>query len=744
MISADFETYSEAGYVIDRATGKVRGAAARGKGGLPAVGTPVYAEHPSTDVISLAYDMHDGRGVHLWLPGTPDPVDLLDAVRRGEPFAAWNVTFEWWIWNMVCVRRYGWPPLTLEQCHCDMARARRHSLPASLAAAAAVLGTSDKDKSGKNLIQKLTRPHSTTKNRQSVRRTPATDWGDFVAFWDYNKQDVVAEDAATAKIPPLSDYERQIWLTDQRINARGVQVDTVTLDAAIDVLGQAERRYTMRLAEVTQGAVGTVNEVAKMLEWCNARGAGMPDLTAGTVRDTLKRDDIAGDVRQVLKIREALSSANVKKLRTLKLQLSSDGRLRDQYKCFGADRTGRWAAGGVQLQNITAKGPKTYTCGDATCGKPFGKPFGKPDGDACPRCGSPLWGEAPEWTIDHVEHAIDDIRTASLDHVEHVWGDPIAVLCGCLRGMFTAREGHKLMCVDFSAIEAVVLACLSRCQWRIDVFNGDGKIYEMSASKITGTPLQVYADYYAEHGMHHGDRKKIGKVAELASGYGGWLNAWRAFGCDMTDNETKRAILAWREASPEIVEFWGGQYKWCGPGKWDYRPELHGLEGCAIKAIQNPGKYYHCSDISFAVGADDVMYVRLPSGRTLRYHRPRLSLGEDKLRRGPSYVISFEGYNSNAAKGRVGWGRWETFGGRLAENVTQAVALDIQAAALIRLEAAGYPVVMHTHDEAVVEVPDDPARAVEAMAAVMTERPSWASWWPIRGGGWEHKRYQKD
>jgi len=318
------------------------------------------------------------------------------------------------------------------------------------------------------------------------------------------------------------------------------------------------------------------------------------------------------------------------------------------------------------------------------------------------------------------------------------------LLCGCLRGLFIAKEGHELVCVDFSAIEAVAAACLSRCQWRIEVFSGHGKIYEESAAKATGIPFEEILQYKRDNGMHHPARKTIGKVRELAGGYGGWIGAWKNFGADefMTDEEIKTDVLKWREESPEIVEMWGGQFRWCGPGKWDYRPELFGLEGAVINAILHPGQCFSHIDITYGVW-DDVLFCRLPSGRYLHYHRPRLSPGDDKLRRGPCYQITFEGYNSNSTKGPIGWHRMETYGGRLFENVDQAVAADLQFEALARCEDAGYHIVMHTHDEGSAEVPIGWG-SVDEMSAIMSEQPDWASWWPLRAAGWRHKRYQKD
>jgi DNA polymerase len=744
----DYETYSEAGYYVDPATGKVKGVGTQGKGGLPEVGLPAYAGHHSAEVLTMSYDLLDGRGVRRWRPGLPNPVDLWDYVSgRGGHIAGWNVTFEWYIWNLVCVRKYGWPPLQLDQCHCDMAKSRRHSLPGSLDLAAKVLGAAPKDKRGKQLIGKLTRPQSPTKKRLGYRWTRDTAPEDFNEFDEYCDQDVVSEMSASAKIPDLTDSERATWLADQYVNARGVQVDIEALDAALDILRQTEQHFTGILHSITGGQVSTVNAVGQFISWLATQGVYTDSIKAEIVTDLLD-SDIPPLARQALEIRQALGGANIKKLRKLKLQVSSDGRLRDQYTFCGADRTGRWSAGGVQLQNITAKGPKSKTC--QHCGLTVGVDCKVPvvGGDAgdCPACGATDWKRDPEWTVEAVEFAIADIKRRDLKHILDVWGDPCALLAGCLRGLFIAADGKTLICSDFSAIEAVVLACLSQCQWRIEVFNTHGKIYEMSASKITGVPFEEFAAYKKANGMHHPLRKSIGKVAELASGYAGWIGAWKAFGAEEhfdSDEEIKKQILAWREASPEIVEFWGGQHRQIGAKPWDSVPQLFGLEGAAVAAIQNPGNCYAVGGISYGV-ANNILYCRLPSGRFLHYHRPRLHAEEDHFRR-PSHSITFEGYNSNSQKGPVGWHRMDTYGGRLAENVVQAVSADIQAEALKRVEAAGYPVVMHTHDELTAEVPlDSPDHSLAHMTEVMSIRPDWASWWPIRGAGWTHKRYQKD
>lgn len=745
--SMDFETYSEAGFVV--ANGKVKGAGSGNTNGLGLVGTGVYAEHPSTEVLCLYYDLKDGNGRQGWWPGMPAPAPLLHYIANGGEFEAFNSTFEFFIWNFVCVRKYGWPPMQIEQCHCVMSMSRRWGLPGSLANASKALGAAPKDTAGKNLIQQLCRPHTPTRNRPAIRRTMATDWDKFQGLFKYCEQDVAAEDDVAARIPDLTPYEREVWLTDQRINLRGVMVDTASLDACLRLLNETTVHFTRELQQITGGAVQSAGEVAKMQAWLAGRGVRMTDMQSGTVDavlEALKGCPLGApaDCARVLEIRKALSSANVKKLAKLRHQLNSDGRLRNQYMYCGADRTGRWSssaaddnASNSQLQNITARGPDSAECQD--CGRIFGAHL-----TDCPECMSNQVKKRDEWTVEAVEHALEDIRRYGFQQVQELWGSPVDLLCGCLRGLFMAKPGHKYICCDFSAVEAVALACLARCEWRIEVFRTHGKIYEMSASKITGVPFEDMMAYKKETGMHHPTRKKVGKVAELASGYGGWVGAWCAFGADkfMDEAEIKKNVLAWRAESPEIVEFWGGQFRQTGPRLSDGHPEYFGLEGAAIQAVLHPGQAFWANDISYGVH-DDVLYCRLPSGRFLAYHQPRLAEVAGKWGKPNSYSLTFMGFNTNPKNGPRGWVRMETYGGRLAENVTQAVCADVQAEALVRCEKAGYSIVMHTHDEGCAEVPTD-FGSVEEMCAIMGQAPEWASWWPLKAAGWEHTRYQKD
>lgn len=686
--SMDFETYSEAGYEFNPTTGKWK-SLLKGKSGLAAVGGAVYAEHPSTEVICLAYDLKDNAGVRLWTPGAGAPEDLFDHIKH-SPIAAWNSSFEFFIWHYVCVGKMGWPELPYTQLRCSMAKARGWALPGSLEKAAEVLNASDqKDKKGKTLLNQISIPKSASKKDPRLRRTVFDDPIKFIETYAYCKQDVRAETAVAVQTPDLSPYEQKVWELDQKINITGIAVDREALENCISIIDQAHEKYTTELRQVTNHAVNSVSETAKIKAWLEIQGIQTSSVDEEHVAKLLKRSDLPAACRRVLEIRQLIGAASVKKLFTLKRHLNSDNRVRDMFSYCGAGRTGRWAAHGTQPHNLPNSGP------------------------------------LDKWDVEAVEIALTAIASRNLAHVEHLYGDATAVVSGCLRGLFCAAPGYDLISSDYSAIEAVILAFLSGEQWRMDVFNTHGLIYEASASKITGIPFEEFVKHKKETGKHHPMRHQIGKFAELASGYGGGLGAWKQFGADkfLNDNEIKRNVYVWRDASPAVVAFWKG------------------LESAAMAAIKSPGNWYQYRDIWYAVH-NDVLYCRLLSGRLLSYHQPRI-IPLMKPWGKEVNSITYMGWNSNHLKGPIGWIRMDTYGGKLTENVIQATARDILTNGLFGLDQGGYNTVLHVHDETAGEVPKGYG-SIEEYERIMSIMPVWAADWPIKAtGGWRGKRYGK-
>lgn len=718
LADMDFETYSDAGYAWDAERDKWVGVTPT-MPGLPAVGAAVYSEHPSTEVLCLAYNLKDGKGARLWVPGCPPPTDLFEHIASGKLIEAHNSNFEYYIWQNVCVKKMGWPPLPLETLRCSQAKSLAFGMPAALGKLAEALDAPIKKMTeGKRLISKFSKPRQPTKKNRELRNLPQNDAVDGALLYEYCLGDIEAESAVSQMLPDLIPAELDMWLLDQKINTTGCAIDLEGLQACINVVNQATEKYTAELVSITGGAVKSAGEVARILRWCESQGVTVGGLTKEVVALTLKRDDLPANVRRVLEIRASLGAASVKKLFAIQRRVSADGRLRGMFQYCGAERTGRFAGRGPQPQNLPNSGPRVVTCN--TCGVSVGA-HARRAGKRCEACGVGEFKDS-EWDVQCVNDFLANAEVHPMDALEAYWGDAIAAVAGCLRGLFVAAPDHDLICSDYSAIEAVVLAALAGEEWRLEVFRGHGKIYEMSASKISGVPFEEMIKHKEGTGDHHPLRKKIGKVAELASGYQGGLGAWKAFGADkhLSEPEIKEAIKAWRKESPAIVAFW------------------QGVEDAAIRAVQSPGACFKYRDILFGV-SDDVLYVRLPSGRDLHYHTPRVvpgvtSWGKQVLK------LTFMGRDSFTKK----WVRQETYGGKLTENITQAVARDILTHAEVNLDRHGYDIVLHVHDEIIAEIPKDKG-SVEEFERIMATMPAWCASWPIRAaGGWRGRRYRKD
>lgn len=770
----DFESFSEAGYVWNPVTGKydnLPGAAKGSKKGLPVVGAAKYSEDPTTEVLVMNYDLNDGRGVRQWYQSWPAPQDLFDHLARGGTLEAHKLDFERWIWQNVCHKRYGWPDLEQyePQLFCSMAKARAYAYPPSLDQATKVAGvTEKKDPAGAALMKRFSMPQNPTKANGMKRRiTYADDPEGFIRYTQgYGAQDVVAEHALSQAVPEMIPIQREYYRLDQRINRRGVHMDMAAVNGAIAIIEQAFAKYDAELGQITGGIKST--ELEKLKGWCAAYGYSMSSMDEEAIDAALKDPTIPPVVARVLQLRQAIGSASVKKVFAIRNQLCANGRLVDLFTFHGA-RTGRPTGNGPQPTNLPKAGPNVWKC---KCQRHYHHSF-----TLCPWCGGdvrvktvkgrdipwpPGGGEPREWNPDAAEDAISLVYHGDIEILERYFGEAMLTLAGCMRGMFDAAPGHDLVSSDFTAIEAVVLACMAGEQWRVDLFRNKGKIYEASGARIAGLEYDDVIAYAAANGIHHPIRK-TGKVAELALGYQGWIGAWKAFDTSSSrdDDEIKRIILAWRDASPAIVEFWGGQTRRMGYG--NNVPELFGVEGHFIWHAQNPGATptlyrgltFHAESYTLQITGQEGMapidrpavrvFITLPSGRQLTYHdvttwatdKPWSPLG-----------ITYWGYNTNPKNGPPGWIAIDTWGGRLVENIIQAVANDILRYASHTLEENGYPIVLHVYDEIVSEVPLG-FGSIEEFERLMSTLPDWAVYddglpWPIFvDGGWRGRRYRK-
>lgn len=733
----DFETYSEAGYEWSDALNKwvpPEGGSSTNKG-LGLVGVVNYTRHPSFEVLCAWYRLPGGE-LTYWGPSMPPPADLFAYIQAGGIVEAHNHAFEHRVFQAL-----GWPEVPLAQQRCSMAKSRAWALPGSLDLAAATLGTTPKNPDGKKGIQLFCVPRQPTKTNQARRSAPEGEQFQRLII-DYCRDDVISEESLSVVVPELSPIELEHWQVDQTVNRRGVAVDVPTLYAMRCILRDANRLYGDRCRELTGGI--SPSEVSQLIIWAANRGVLLSALDDEAITEALERPGLSDDVRDMLHCRQAVASASVKKVHAL-LNAQCDGRLNDLFMFHGA-RTGRPTGSGAQPTNFPRGSQPTYKC---ACKRQH---F---NATACPFCGVPTAGKPDEWNPEAMEDAIEIMQTGSLALVEHAYGqgNALQVMAGCLRGMFVAADGHDLVSSDYTAIEAVVLACLSGEQWRIDLFHNKGKIYEASGAKVGGVSYQSLLDYKRETGKHH-PLRQVGKTAELALGYGGWIGGWRAFDdSGRTDEEIKKIILAWRDASPAIVEFWGGQVR----RDRGWKDELFGVEGAFIRAALLPGVPVHYRGFIFeaskpafpvrcpaaSLSEPCTVQITLLSGRKLTYHNVLLEPMPASRSWAGRYSISYEGFNTNPKSGARGWIRIATYGPKVVENLVQATANDILRYAMANLERASYPIVLHVYDEIVCEVPKG-FGSVEELESIMKTLPIWAAGWPIGAdGGWRGRRYRK-
>lgn len=320
----------------------------------------------------------------------------------------------------------------------------------------------------------------------------------------------------------------------------------------------------------------------------------------------------------------------------------------------------------------------------------------------------------PQNHLASLDYARSLVKRGDLEEFTDNYSNPTHVLSELIRTAFIAAPGHTFHVCDFSAIEARVIAWLAGENWVLDVFKNGGDIYCSTASKMFGVPVE-------KHGQNSELRQK-GKIAVLALGYGGGVSALEAMGgarLGLTEDEEKEIVQLWRKSNQNITQLW------------------QTLEAAAVKAIQT-GESVRVNR-GIVVGRQwGMLTITLPSGRTLCY--PRVSIGIERNDgwRGDHEIIEYEGTNQTTKK----WGKIRTYGGKLTENVVQAIARDILGVVILRAREAGLPVVFHIHDEIVVEA--QPSQTLEQVEALFSKPIEWCRDLPLKGAGYTTPYYLKD
>lgn len=648
-----------------------------------------YILDPSFEILLFAYSL-DGMPVEVIdvASGQIIPLWLKNALKNPLYIKhAYNAAFEWFALS----KYLGWLPP--DQWRDTMLHALYCGYPASLDAAGKAMGLpEDKKKlaTGKALIRYFCVPcKPSNANGNRTRNLPKHDPDKWKLFKEYNGQDVVTEMEIDRRLSafPVPAFVQKQWETDLQMNARGVAADMELVRGAL-VIGAIVKSRLMTEARQLSG-LDNPNSIRQLAQWltdATDSDAEITSVTKETVATMLKQPQPA-NVQRMLEIRQELGKTSTKKYDALETCIADDGRVRGLLQFYGANRTGRWAGRLVQVQNL----PRTYT--------------------------HPL------------PPARQLVKDRNIDGLRMMYGSINDTLSQIIRTAFVATPGNVLIDADFSAIEARVISWLAGQEWRLEVFRTHGKIYEASASQMFHVPIEKIKKGNPEYAL-----RQRGKVAELALGYQGGVSAMRRMDVghnldDLSDDEVKGIVDRWRETNSMIRDLWNI------------------VDSAAITVITYGGAQTIRSEttdaiITLACELDVItgtryMTILLPSGRKLYYPSPEIGVN-----RWGNPSVSYMGQNQTTKR----WERVETYGGKLVENIVQAIARDCLAIAIENLEAQGLHVVFHIHDEVVIDTPAwaDEDTMLETVTKIMTKPIPWAQALPLNADGWVDKFFKKD
>ncbi len=642
-----------------------------------------YASDPSFEILLIAWATDEGSGfgetklVDL-ASGEPFPQELLDDFKDSNvTLIAHNAAFERVSFSRYLQQHYPGQYLkpgtflSPDKWICTMVMAASLTLPMALKDVGEVLRTTQqKDEEGKQLIKLFSMPcRPTKKNGGRTRNLPHHLPEDWAKFKYYCIQDVNTEVDIYKRLKrfPMPDREWYHYRVNERINDRGVKIDTELVQQAITCDLLLSDAMSKKAYELT--GLENPNSVSQLKTWLDERGISMDTLGKKNVTEMigeLDKNGIDEEAMDMLKLRLQMAKSSVKKYQAAERCVCPDGRARGLFQFYGASRTGRYAGRNIQLQNL------------------------------------------PQNHISTLDEARTLVKMGCFEMLESIYGNTPDVLSQLIRTMLIPKEGCEFIVADFSAIEARVLAWEAGEQWVLDAFQNGEDLYCATASQMFHVPV-------VKHGIN-GDLRQKGKIATLACGYGGSSGALISMGAlqmGLHEEELPEIIDSWREANPKIVQYW-----------WD-------VEKAAMKTFKT-GERQDIGRISF-VFYSGTLWMVLPSGRKLAYLKPR-----GQPNRFGRMSLTYEGVGQNHK-----WARQETYSGRLVENATQAIARDILAEAMARIEAKGLDIVAHVHDEVIIEAPKD-KYTVDEICQLMAANPDWCDGLPLAAAGYKGNYYFKD
>lgn len=672
MISIDFET---------RSASDIR------------LGLERYSKDAEAEVLTLSYRLPSGN-IQRWNPTLPPPNDLIGQVRDGALVRGWNVMFEWNIWNNVCVPKYGWPPLKLEQCVDTMAQAAAQNLPQALGRCAEALKLpTDKQKStrGKYLIQRLCVPHPPTKARPGKW---VEDADLFAELCDYCDQDVIVEETIAGILRPLLPFEQEIWLLTQRINRRGVPVAIDEVRAIVKVVEAEKERLNRELREITQRVVMKASDRAGVLRWVNERQADVtPDLAGDTLDAVLKRQDLKPEVRRVLEIRQQVCQTSTAKFPKLLSIAADDGTLKNLLVYHGAG-PGRWVSrGGWNAQNLA---------------RPLLKKM-------------------------DIATAHTMLATGDHAHCLMLWGDELmAAAVSCLRGVIKAPPGYDIVDADYSSVENRVGVWLAGQDDKVEMFRNGLDEYKVFAGESLFNV--AYEDVTDE-------MRQMSKSAVLGCLFGqgpkGLVEYSKGFGLVLALERAEEIVKAYRADYSRVRALW------------------HACNSAAIAAIKKPGHWQAAGERLKLQCHDNFLWMKLPSGRMISWANPTVESRDVpweeyttkyKPDRTP-YIVKETAQRPVVTVESVStftkqWTRDKLIGASIFQSAVQGTARDVLAQGLVQTEAAGYQAVLLVHDEIMALVREGEGCHQE-FGRLMCEPADWYADLPLSFDAWRAKRFQK-
>ena len=648
---------------------------------LPKTGVTKYAATEDFDILMIAYAVDDGPVELVDFTQIPDGkrtlfLFLTAHMAPSDRITAYNASFEWtcicaWLGDLATPE---WKEQLLDRMQCTMAQAAYCSLPKGLGATGVALRLPDDKKKqtiGRRLIDVFCKPSK--KALAGERVPPAQEPEKWELFKEYCRQDVEAERAIHKALAahPMPEEELTLWRHTCRMNARGVAVDLDLVQGAIALTAAEDARL---VNDAQALGLNNHNSLQQLKAAVNEALAGQEEIT------TLRKADVEAlmekypdneRLQALLGNRQAGGKSSLAKYPAI-MAAQANSRIHDITMYYGASRTGRFSGRGVQPQNL------------------------------------------PRNNLNNMGLARKLTKQANGLALQLLFGDVKDILSQLIRTSFVPGPGHCFLVADFSAIEARVIAWLAGEKWVMDIFAGDGRIYEATAAQMFGVPKDKI-----KHGNPEYALRQRGKVATLALGYAGGTGALTAMGAlrmGLTEDELPDIVKRWRTANPHIVDLWAE------------------VEEAALTCVQG----YVCTmagsnRVTFEmenVNGTPAMTVLLPSGRKLYYLNAQILKGGKFDQPSLHYLDAMSGGKQQMTA---------TFGGKLTENIIQAFARDCLCETLTRLESAGYAAVMHVHDEVIIEAPTD--SELQPVLVIMAQPIPWAPGLILRGAGFRTKDY---